>query len=122
MSAKGKVAVKAAKGAAKPGTLVTGAKVAVPAAKAGLAASKPLIRQQVRGRVEHLDRVAHTLGEVLTVYAPKLAYDLGLAKPPRPKRTAPPVAAGVVIGASAMYFLDPGCGKEHRQKVAQLLS
>jgi hypothetical protein len=38
------------------------------------------------------------------------------------KRTAPKVAAGAVLGASAMYFLEPEHGKEHREKVAQLVS
>lgn len=55
-----------------------------------------------------------------------MAYDLGLAEPPKAKRitpgVAPGVAAGVVIGAGAMYFLEPGHGAEHREKVAHLVS
>jgi gas vesicle protein len=32
------------------------------------------------------------------------------------------VAAGVVLGASAVYFLQPEHGKERRERVAQLVS
>jgi hypothetical protein len=40
----------------------------------------------------------------------------------RMRRAAPPVAAAVVIGAGAVYFLNPAHGEEHRQQVAQLVS
>ena len=129
--AKAKTGFKAAKAAGKrPRLLLSGAKIALltgtklarPAGKAGLKASKPLLKRRARQRVEQLDRASRTLGEALAVYAPRVAYDLGLAEPPKPKRTAPRVAAGVAIGASAMYLLEPGHGKEHRDKVAQLVS
>ncbi|HLY51215.1 MAG TPA: hypothetical protein VKR21_18630 [Solirubrobacteraceae bacterium] len=55
------------------------------------------------------------------MHAPRAAYDLGLAEPPKPKRTAPRLVAGVVIAASAVYFLEPEHGKEHREKVTQLV-
>jgi hypothetical protein len=120
---KGKPAIKTAKAVARrPQRLLTGAKIAVPAGKAGLRASTPALRRRARQRAKQLDRASRTLGEALAVYAPKAAYDLGLAEPPKAKRTAPRVAAGVVIGASAMYFLEPEHGKEHREKVAQLVS
>jgi hypothetical protein len=120
---KGKTAIETAKAAAKrPQLLLTGAKIAVPAGKAGLKASRPMLKRRARQCVKQLDRASETLGEALAVYAPKAAYDLGLAEPPKSKRTAPRVAAGMVIGASAMYFLEPGHGKEHREKVAQLVS
>lgn len=120
---KGKAGVKAAKATAKnPQALLTGAKIAAPAGRAGLKVSKPLLKRRGRQRVEQLDRASQTLGEALAVYGPKVAYELGLAEPPKPKRTAPRVAAGVVIGASAMYFLDPEHGKEHREKAVQLVS
>lgn len=120
---KSKAGLKVAKATAKrPQLLLTGTKIAVPAAKTGLKASKPLLKRQGRQRVEQLDRASRSLGTALTVSAPKAAYDLGLAKPPKPKRTTPRVVVGVVIGASAMYFLEPGHGKAHREKVAQLVS
>jgi hypothetical protein len=61
-------------------------------------------------------------GETLVTYGPQAAQNLGLVEVPKPKRTAPRVAAGVVIGAGAMYFLEPEHGKEHREKVAHLVS
>lgn len=119
---KGKAGIKAATAAAKrPQVLLTGTKIAVPAGKAGLKASKPVLKRKARQRVQQLDRASRTLGEALAVHAPRAAYDLGLAEPPKPKRTTPRVAAGVVIGASAVYFFEPGHGKEHREKVAQLV-
>ncbi len=119
---KGKAAAKGAKAVAKrPQHLLAGTKIAVPAGKAGLKASKPLLKRRARQRVDQLDRASRTLGEALAVYAPRAAYDLGLAEPPKPKRTAPRVLVGVVIGAGAMYFLEPAHGREHREKVAQLV-
>jgi len=119
---KGRAGIKAAKIAAKrPQLLLAGTKVAVPATKAGLKASKPLLKRRARQRVEQLDRVSRSLGEALAVHAPRAAYELGLADPPKRKRTAPRVVAGIVIGASAMYFLEPEHGKEHREKVAQVV-
>jgi hypothetical protein len=120
---KGKAGVKAAKAAAKrPQLLWAGTRIAMPAGKAGLKASKPLVKRRARRRVERLDQASRRLGEALSVYAPRAAYDLGLAEPPKPTRTAPRVAAGVVLGAGAMYFLEPEHGKKHREKVAQLVS
>jgi hypothetical protein len=119
---KGKAGFKVAKATAKrPQVLLSGTKIALPAGKAGLKASKPLLKRRARQRVDQLDKASRTLGEALAVYAPRAAYDLGLAEPPKPKRTAPRVVAGAVIGASAMYFLEPGHGKEHREKVGQLV-
>jgi hypothetical protein len=120
---KGKAGVKAVKAAAKrPQLLWAGTRIAMPAGKAGLKASKPLVKRRARRRVERLDQASRRLGEALSVYAPRAAYDLGLADPPKPKRTTPRVAAGAVLGAGAMYFLEPGEGKKHREKVAQLVS
>ncbi|MGE5617393.1 MAG: hypothetical protein ACM3UX_00500 [Candidatus Woesearchaeota archaeon] len=119
---KGKAGVKAAKAAAKrPQLLLNGTKIARPASKAGLKASKPVLKRRARRRAAQLDRASRSLGEALAVYAPRAAYDLGLAEPPKPRRTAPRLVAGAVIGASAVYFLEPEHGKEHRQKVAQLV-
>lgn len=123
---KRKAGVKAASAAAKrPRLLVSGARVARPAGKLELKASKPTIERQARRRVDQLGEAAQqlseavrTTGRILAVDGPAVAYALGLAEPPKPKRTAPRVAVGIVIGASAMYLLDA----EHREKVAQLVS
>lgn len=123
---KAKAGLKATKTAAKHPRLTArltakGTKLAMPVGKVGMKAGKPFAKRRIRQRAEQLDRASHTLGQALAVYAPQVAYELGLAQPPRPKRMAPRILVGVVIGASAMYFLEPGHGAEHREKVAQLV-
>lgn len=121
-STKGKAGFKAAKAVAKrPGFLAGGAQAALPVGKLGLKASKPLLKRKARRRIDQLDSAAHALGEVLAVQGPRAAYELGLAEPPKPKRTVPRVAAGMIIGAGAVYFLEPEHGREHREKVAQIV-
>jgi hypothetical protein len=120
---KGKAGLKAASLAAKrPSLAAGGARLAVPAGRLGLKASKLLLKRRARQRVYQLGDVARRAGEALAVYGPQAAYELGLVEPPKPKRTAPRVAAGILIGAGAVYFLEPGAGREHREKVAQLVS
>lgn len=127
----GKLGVKATKPAAKIGAKATkpAAKVAVkafkPAAKVAVKAGKPMAKRRARRRGDQMIDVARMLGdrarlagEVLVVYGPMVAYELGLAERPKPKRTAPRVMAGIVIGATAVYFLDA----EHREKVGGLVS
>jgi F0F1-type ATP synthase membrane subunit c/vacuolar-type H+-ATPase subunit K len=136
--AKGVVGVKAAKGAAKnPGILTKGAKgfAGVKAVKGvannpnvvklGAKASKPVAKRKARKgvkRVERFGEAAAEFGRELVVYGPQAAQELGLIEQPKPKRTAPRVAAGVVIGATAVYFLEPETGREHREKVMKLVA
>jgi hypothetical protein len=120
---KGKVGMKAAKTAARnPGLLRLGAQPTRPAGKFGLKAGKPLLKRRACRRAARLGETARTMGETLVTYGPQAAYELGLAEPPKPKRTTPRVAAGVLLGASAMYFLEPEHGREHREKLTELLS
>jgi hypothetical protein len=117
---KGFIGVKATKGVAKnPKILQAGAKAAPPAAKLGWKVAKPRLSRGTRRRAERLGDV---VGSALTVYGPQAAEQLGLIEPPKPKRTAPRVIAGVVIGATAMYLLEPEHGREHREQLLQLVS
>jgi hypothetical protein len=119
---KGTIGLKAAKTAVKnPQILRFTAKAAWPPALLGLKAAKPVAKRRLRKRAAQLGDAARAVGETLVVYGPPVAYELGLAEPPKSKRTAPRVAAGAVIGATAMYFLEPEHGHEHREKVAQLV-
>jgi gas vesicle protein len=119
---KSKAGLASAKALAKrPQLLVNGAKAAAPAARIGFKVSRPMLKSKARKRADQLEQTARKVGEALAVYGPQTAYELGLAEPPKPKRTAPRVAAGVIIGASAVYFLEPGQGGEHRRKVAELV-
>lgn len=104
-----------------PRLIVRGTKAALPAAKLGVKASRPLLRRRARRRTADLADATRSVTEALAVYAAQAAYALGLAEPPKPKRTAPRLAAGVVVGAAAVYFLEPKHGREHRERVAQLI-
>lgn len=116
---KGFVGVKAAKGVAKnPKILKAGAKAAPPAAKFGWKLTKPRLTRRTRRRAE---RLGEAVGSALAVYGPQAAEQFGLIEPPKPKRTAPRVAAGVVIGATAVYLLEPEHGREHREQLRQLV-
>ena len=118
---KSKAGAKAAKAiATRPRLLMAGAKATGPAAKLGLRASKPYANHLARRGADQLVEASRARGAALGVYATRAVYELGLAKPP--KRTTPRVAAGMVIGAGAMYFLEPENGRKHRKKVAKLVS
>lgn len=120
---KSKAAAKTAKAIAKrPRQLTNGVQVALPAAKLGVKVRAPLVKRRARRRADRLGKAARRVGEVVVEYGPTAAYELGLVQAPKEKRTAPRVAAGVVIGASAVYFLEPEQGPERRRKVAQLVS
>ena len=134
---KAKAGVNAAKAAVKnPSLLRSVAKASSPFARLGLRAGKPVAKRRARQQAERIGETARTVGETartigetartvgetLATYGVPAAYELGLIEPPKQKRTAPWVAAGVVIGASAVYFLEPEHGREHREKLAQLVS
>jgi hypothetical protein len=113
--AKTAAGMKAAKGLAKnPGVV-----------KFGVKATKPVARRKARQgahRIERLGEAAAAFGRELVEYGPQAAQELGLVELPKPKRTAPRVAAGVVIGASAVYFLEPENGREHRERLVKLVA
>jgi hypothetical protein len=129
-ASKGKIGIKSAKGAVRhPRLLLLGAKAARPAGRFGFKAGKPVAKRQLRQRAARLGETARSIGEAtrsigetLPISVPQLAYELGLVQPPKRKRTAPRVAVGIVIGASAMYFLEPEHGRERRERVAQMVS
>ena len=115
-AAKARFLTRAIKPAAKAGLLTRAVK---PAAKAGKAFGKRRARQ----RAESVGHTASVVSETLLIQVPEAAREMGFIERPAPKRTAPRVAAGVLIGASAMYLLEPGGhGKEHREKVQSLVS
>lgn len=119
---KGNIGRKAAKSAIKhPRVLLVGARAGGRTGKLAIKVAKPLIKRRVRRRTGNLGAAMSTIGQTVAAYGPMLVYETGLVERPRPKRTAPRVAAGVVIGAGAMYFLEPGHGREHREQVAKLV-
>jgi|GEM_PF-2174087 len=145
---KGRLAIKAAGGAAKrPGVVAAlgrtgvgvgkvGARSAPPLARATLRVGRPIVKRRARRRLSAaadttgaaiaqtagaVAAFVETAGEILAAYGPPAAQALGLCEPPRQRRTAPRVALGVLIGAGAMYLLEPGQGAEHRRQLLRLV-
>jgi hypothetical protein len=122
--AKGRLGLKVVGAAVKnPGTTRRAAKATAPAAKAGFNLRKGLAKRRAARRVERARETARRVGYAVFVQAPQAAQELGLIERPAPKRTAPRIVVGVLLGASAMYLLEPGTpGKQHREKVASLVA
>lgn len=109
---KARIGTKAAKGALRrPGV-----------ARLGARAYAPIVKRRTRTRIGSIGGTAREYGELLVNYGPSAAQELGLVSAPKAKHTAPRVAAGVIIGAGAMYFLEPEHGAEHREKARSLVS
>jgi hypothetical protein len=118
-----KLALKGAPQIAKrPALLRSGAKAVKPPIKLGFMAGKPLAKWRARRRFKDAMDAAQSLGAAVKEYGPEAARLIGALEEPQQKRTAPRVAAGVVIGASAVYFLDPKQGSEHRQQARRLIA
>jgi hypothetical protein len=118
---KAKAGAKAVKGAAKnPGVVRFGAQASKPVVK--LRVKTPLAKRGARRRFEHFGETARDFGETLVAYGPSAAAELGLVEAPKAKRTAPRLVAGAVLGAGAVYFLEPESGPAHRDKVKDLVS
>jgi len=109
---KATVGVKAAQGLAKRPAL----------AKLTFRVSKPLLKRRARQSAEQLADTARTLATIVAIYGPLVGQELGLVEAPKPRRTAPCIAAGSVIGASAVYFLEPQYGRERREQLLRLVS
>ncbi len=121
---KSKLSAKTAAAAVtNPGKTWLLTKAAKPVAKAGAGYRKALTKRRARRRLGDVGQSARRAGEILLVEAPEAAYELGLVERRAAKRTAPRVAVGLVIGAGAMYLLEPGApGKAHRDKMLALVS
>jgi hypothetical protein len=78
---------------------------AKPAAKLGWRVGRVIVRRKVRTRTERVRVAGRTIASFAVIYGPMAAEVFGLLEPPKPRRRAPVFAAGVVIGASAMYLL-----------------
>ncbi len=117
-STNGKLGLRGAKLLARNPTI---ARAVPPAARLGLTLGKPMAKRRARQRREDLSKAAQTVRRILATYWPEAARQLQIGEPPRRRRNAPLLAVGVGIGASAVYFLEPGTGKEHRERVLKLI-
>ena len=122
-STKGKVGRKAAGAAIRhPSATRKVAKASAPAAKGGLRLGKAIAKRKASRRIEDVGKTARAVGETIAMYGPEAARLFGWTEPPKPKRTAPRVLVGIVIGATAMFLFEPGAaGKERRAKVLALV-
>ena len=83
----------------------------------------PVAKRRIRTRSRRARRQAERYGQLAQTTAGTLAQSaqqLGLLETPTPKRTGPRVAVGVVIGATAMYLLEPAAGAQRRAKLAAM--
>jgi hypothetical protein len=76
---------------------------------------KPVAKRKVRRhakrvsrRTERIGATARTAAEWVVVFGPIAAQAAGLVQPPKRRHTGMRVVAGVVLGATAMYFLRGG--------------
>ncbi len=98
------------------------ATVAPPAAKLVLKRHRRRFRRRSREQAERIGDAARTASSALANYGPAAAEALGLTEPPKRRRTGPPVGVGILIGAGAMYLLEPEKGQARRQKVKGLIA
>jgi hypothetical protein len=66
---------------------------------------RPVAKRKVRRRVERIGTTARTAAEWFVVFGPIAAEAAGLVEPPKRRHTGLRVMLGVVLGATAMYFL-----------------
>lgn len=123
-STKGKVGLKTAGAAIKhPSATRWVAKASTPAAKGGMRLGKTIAKRKLSHRIEDVGKTARAVRETIAIYGPEAAQLFGWVEPPKPKRTAPRVLVGIVIGATAMFLLEPGApGKQRREKLIALVS
>lgn len=121
---KAKIGAKTAKAMAEHPTLrKAGVAVVPPAAKAGFRIGRRQARRRAHEHAERLQGIARTAGGTLATYAPTAAEALGLTEPPKPKsKTGPALGVGAVLGAGAMYFLEPRLGPARRARVQRLIA
>lgn len=113
---KARVGVKSAKVLARhPVARRVTLRAAAPPAKLGWR----IARRRARSELERFGGVARTTAELL-VASCGAAQEIGLVQGPKPKRTGPALVLGIVIGAGAVYFLEPERGPDHRRRVQGL--
>jgi hypothetical protein len=71
------------------------------------------------GQVERFGESARAVGEALLVCSAVIAQGLGLVERSKPRPALPLLATGAVIGASAVYFFEPGRSAKARIWAAQ---
>jgi hypothetical protein len=94
---------------------------ASPVARLSFNVGKRMAQRRAHQRAEQVRHTVIAISTWIAAYGPQLAQEFGLVEQPKLKRTAPRVIAGAVIGAGAMYLLDPQHRHEHRRQLQRLL-
>jgi len=66
---------------------------------------KIVIRRKARAQIRRLSATGRNVVLFASIYGPMAAEAFGLVEAPKPRRRAPAFAAGVVVGAGALYVL-----------------
>jgi hypothetical protein len=121
---KARLGVKATKHATKrPKLLLWGAQTAKPVVRGRAKLSSRQTKRHAGSVVQTAQKVGQTTfatGRTVIALGRQLALQQAEARAGH-TRTGLRVAAGVVIGATAMYFLEPGSGAQHRQTLSGMV-
>jgi hypothetical protein len=77
-----------------------------PPAKVGWRVGTVVVSRRARTQREQLAANGRTLASFAIIYGPMAAEVFGLVQAPKPTRRVPAFAAGVLVGAGAMYVLN----------------
>lgn len=114
---KARLGARAAKRAARhPKLALRGVRTGAPAVRGGV----KLYGRARRRRVAEIIEAGRRLGETVVTVTRQDAQDETARA--RPKRTLPHIGIGVVIGAAAMYFLEPTNGPQRRRTVSRMIA
>jgi hypothetical protein len=95
---------------------------APPVAKLGLNVGRRFAKRRAMRRVDQISEAITTVTSLIAAYAPILIGQLGIVEQPKPRRTAPLMAGGALVGAGVVYFLEPNQGHRHRRRVQRLIA
>jgi hypothetical protein len=111
-----------AKTKAKLGTKVAGMLTHPSLRWASWNVGKLVARHRLPDQFRQLGGAARNAGAVAVTYGPLVARLVVAPEPPKKRRTGPAVLAGMVIGAGAVYFLEPEHGSVRRRRVMARVS
>jgi hypothetical protein len=95
---------------------------APPLAKLGLNVGRRFAKRRAARRLDQISDTVSTVANLVAAYAPILIGQLGVVPEPKRRSATPLVATGALVGAGAVYFLEPGQGRARRAQLQRLIS